>query len=93
MLMGPDALGLIVLYGLRGEIEVMGQTYRGYMPPMQHISDEDIASTLTYMTQSWGGADAPIEPSEIARLRSAFDGPRAPLDGYEGLLEALEAVQ
>jgi mono/diheme cytochrome c family protein len=90
--LGPDALGLIVLYGLRGEIEVAGQTYRGYMPPMQHISDEEIAQLLSYMNDAWVEDGQAVSAADIARLRGAFDGPRSPLDGYEGLMDALEAL-
>ncbi len=90
--LGPDAVGLIVLYGLRGEIEVAGQTYRGYMPPMQHISDEDIAAILTYLNEAWVADGGAVAAADIARLRGAFDGPRAPLDGREGLMDALDAL-
>lgn len=90
--LGNEALGLIVLYGLRGEIKVAGQTYRGYMPPMQHISDEDIAALLTYLNATWGPGDAPMSAAEVMRLRGAFEGPRSPLDGYDGLMEALDSV-
>lgn len=90
---GPEAMGLIVLYGLRGEIEVQGRTYRGYMPPMQHISDEDIAGLLTYMRQTWGDSVDAVTVEEISHLRGIFDGPRPPLAGYEGLQEALDNIQ
>lgn len=90
--LGPDALALIVLYGLKGEIEVQGRTYRGYMPPMQHISDEDIAALLTYMNQAWAGTDQAVMPEEVMRLRGVFNGPRGPLDGYDGLMEALDSI-
>lgn len=93
LMLGPDALSLIVLYGLKGEIEVQGRTYRGYMPPMQHISDEDIAALLTYMTQTWVGEEQAVMPEDVARLRGIFDGPRKPLDGYDGLMEALDSIQ
>lgn len=89
---GPEAMALIVLYGLRGEIDVQGRIYRGYMPPMQHIPDEDIAALLTYMRQSWGDTSDVVTAEEVDRLRGIFAGPRPPLNGYEGLLEALEAL-
>jgi len=91
--LGSDALGLIVLYGLKGEIEVAGRTYRGYMPPMQHISDQDIAALLTYIQSDWAGSTQTVDSSHIARLRSVFAEPRPPLDGMSGLMEALETVQ
>lgn len=90
--LGNDALGLIVLYGLRGEIEVAGQRYRGYMPPMQHISDEDIAALLTYINATWGSGET-MSADDVLRLRGAFDGPRSPLNGYDGLMEALDTIQ
>lgn len=90
--LGNDALGLIVLYGLRGEIEVAGQRYRGYMPPMQHISDEDIAALLTYINGTWGSGET-MSADDVLRLRGAFDGPRSPLNGYDGLMEALDTIQ
>lgn len=91
--LGSEAVGLIVLYGLKGEIEVAGRTYRGYMPPMQHISDDDIASILTYMNRDWVGLEAEVSSADIARLRNAFQDPRSPLDGKAGLMEALERLQ
>lgn len=90
--LGNDALGLIVLYGLRGEIEVAGRRYRGYMPPMQHISNEDIAALLTYTNAAWGSGET-MSADDVQRLRGVFDGPRSPLNGYDGLMEALDSIQ
>lgn len=90
--LGPDALGLIVLYGLKGEIEVSGRTYRGYMPPMQHISDEDIAAILTYMGRDWAEREDAVSAARIAELRQVFAEPRPPLDGKPGLMAALEEI-
>lgn len=87
-----EALALIVLYGLRGEIEVAGRTYRGYMPPMQHLGDEDIAALLGYAERTWAGREPGLEASDIARLRNAFVGQRAPLEGLNGLMQALEEL-
>lgn len=89
MALSSEALALIVLYGLRGEIEVAGRTYRGYMPPMQHISDADIAALLGFTERAWAGREPSLDPDDVARLRTAFDGRRAPLEGKEGLMQAL----
>ncbi len=91
--LSDDALALIILYGLRGEIEVMGQTYRGYMPPMQHLRDDDIADIITFMRSAWTDDEAQIDADEVARLRTVFPGRRPPLEGLEGLLEAVEFVE
>ncbi len=89
----PDqGLALIILYGLRGEIQVAGRTYRGYMPPMQHLSDGDIADILSFMQSAWGSRESALSAADIAGLRLAFDGRRPPLEGWDGVIEALEAL-
>jgi len=84
-----EALALIVLLGLRGEIEVAGRTYRGYMPPMQHLSDEDIAELIGFTEREWSQREPSLSAADIAGLRATFDGRRPPLYRKEGLLEAL----
>ncbi len=87
-----EGLALIVLYGLRGEIEVAGRTYRGYMPPMQHLSDEDIAALLGFTERTWAGREPGLEASDIAHLRTAFAQRRPPLEGMNGLMQALDEL-
>jgi len=84
-----EALALIILLGLRGEIEVAGRTYRGYMPPMQHISDADIAELLGFIEREWSGREPSLSAADIVNIRRAFHGRRPPLERKEGLLEAL----
>lgn len=84
-----EALALIVLLGLRGEIEVAGRTYRGYMPPMQHISDEGIAQLIGFTEREWSGREPRLTAADIANIRGAFDGRRPPLYRKEGLMDAL----
>ena len=43
----------VVKFGLTGEIKVNGNVYNSAMPK-QNISDEDIASVLTYIYNNWG---------------------------------------
>jgi len=91
----PDeALALIVLHGLRGPIEVAGRSYRGYMPPMQHIADEDIALILRYTLATWGSRESTLDAAAVAGLRTALaDDQRGPLVGLEGLEAALERLR
>lgn len=91
--LSDEALTLIILYGLRGEIQVMGQTYRGYMPPMQHLRDEDIADIVGFMRTAWTDREAHLDAAGVAELRTVFPGRRPPLEGLEGLLEAVEFVE
>lgn len=87
----PEGLAIIVLAGLRGEIEVAGRTYRGFMPPMRNIGDADIAAIVGYMESSWAGREPGLAPDDVAALRDRFAG-RSPLEGWQGVEEALEAL-
>jgi mono/diheme cytochrome c family protein len=87
-----EALAVIVLYGLRGEIEVAGQTYRGYMPPMQHLTDEDVAGLLGFAERSWANREPVLTSSDIAALRTALPDQRGPLEGLDGVMQALDRL-
>lgn len=43
----------VVKFGLSGKVEVNGDVYNSAMPK-QNLSDEDIASVLTYVYSQWG---------------------------------------
>lgn len=66
----------LLLYGLQGEIQVLGQSYNGVMPQWSQLSDDDIANTLNYMSTAWDNQGAlenfePFEAGEIAAARDA----------------------
>lgn len=72
---GRDYVINVLLYGLQGAIEVHGATYNGVMPPMAHLSDEQIADVLNYTLTAWGndeelpeGFEA-IEAGEVEEQR------------------------
>lgn len=58
----------IVLHGLSGEITVNGKKYDGVMPQMQ-LSDDEIASILTYVRNSWGNKGDLVKASEVRAQR------------------------
>lgn len=64
----------IVLLGLRGEIEVAGQRYVGYMPPMQHLDDAAIARIVGYVKQRWGRPADGFTSGDVATLRQRYSG-------------------
>ncbi len=43
----------VVKFGLTGKVEVNGNVYNSAMP-QQNLSDEDVASVLTYVYSQWG---------------------------------------
>ncbi len=65
---GREYLINVVLYGLAGAIEVDGVSYRGMMPGMARLSDEDIAAALNHSLHAWGNADE--LPDAFARVTS-----------------------
>lgn len=54
----------IMLEGLIGKIKVNGVDYDSIMPKLI-MSDDDIASVLTYAMNSWGNKAAAITPDEV----------------------------
>lgn len=46
---------LVVLHGMSGPIEVDGQTYDGSMPPMDHLSNAEIAAVVNFVRDGWPG--------------------------------------
>lgn len=64
-----DVLVDHILNGLQGPITVNGTTYNSAMPPMQFLTDEEIAAALTYVRASWGNNLDAISPDEVARVR------------------------
>jgi nitrite reductase (NO-forming) len=61
----------IVLGGLKGRVTVNGETFDGIMPPQSHLSDDDLASVLTYVRSSWGNAGDEVTRDEVRRRRAA----------------------
>lgn len=45
----------VVLFGLKGEIQAAGKTYKGTMPGLGgQLNDEEIAAVLNHVLASWG---------------------------------------
>ncbi|HAD21537.1 MAG TPA: dehydrogenase, partial [Opitutae bacterium] len=67
-----DRLIKLTLKGLMGPIEVLGQKYPGQVPmtPFEHmLNDQEIASVLTYVRNSFGNKATPVETEDVARVR------------------------
>ncbi|MBU3665012.1 MAG: c-type cytochrome [Chthoniobacterales bacterium] len=67
---GDNHLVSILLHGLQGPIQVKGATYNGAMPPWKQLSDDQIASILTYIRNEWGNSAAPITAEQVAKVRA-----------------------
>lgn len=83
----PEALIQMLLYGIGGEIEVIGKKYTGQMPGWGgQMRDDEIAAVLTFIRQEWGNQAEPIFPDAVSEVRRRV-GLRGPLTIQE--LEAL----
>lgn len=72
----PDVLAALLLHGLEGEITVEGEVYNGIMPPWSHLRDDQIASVMTYIRNSWSNQASSVASELVAAVRSHTDGRR-----------------
>ena len=77
----------ILLFGMQGEIEVLGQTYNGLMPNL-NLSDEEIAAVLSYIRGEWGNEAPAVSSDRVAEIRAGHAGRSAPWQGGVELIEA-----
>lgn len=68
---GTRRLGMIVLKGLQGPLNVKGVQYgSAVMQPWEKtLTDAKIADVLTYIRSDWGNTAPPVAPEGIAALR------------------------
>ncbi len=59
----------ILLKGLDGEITVKGETFLGNMPPLDYLTDREIAQILTYIRSNFGNEAVEVRPDEVSRVR------------------------
>ncbi|GBR55053.1 cytochrome c-552 class I [Neokomagataea thailandica NBRC 106555] len=68
---GKKYLADVVLNGLHGPITAAGSPYAGFMPSLKSLSDDQIASALTYLISLGDTKPAPtIDAAVIAGERS-----------------------
>lgn len=60
----------IALHGLSGKIKVNGKEYDSAMPPLNHLSDSEIANVLTYVLNSWNNKGGQIKVEEVKAART-----------------------
>lgn len=88
---GPvENLIRIQLRGLRGLITVKGRDYDfpAGMAPMAYQNDAQIAAVLTYVRQSFGNSASPVDPSQVAALRSEVGKPQLVVSDLTPLAKA-----
>ncbi|MHB1312142.1 MAG: c-type cytochrome [Gemmatimonadaceae bacterium] len=72
---GPAEIPIrIVLKGLQGPITVHGAKFDGVMPAYGvgvEMSDEEVATVLTWVRSQWGNTGTAITPAQVATERAA----------------------
>lgn len=59
----------VTLNGLQGAITVNGVDYNNIMPAMSYLTDDELASILTYVVNSWGNPGGEFKASIISEYR------------------------
>lgn len=76
----------VVLNGLQGEVVVNGQRFNNTMPKLP-LSDEQIASALTYVYNAFGNSGQEVTPQEVSTARANKTPALTPTGqsaGYQG---------
>lgn len=78
---GAERATAILLYGVAGRIQVMGQFYDQEMPNFK-LTDRQIAAVLTHVRSHFGNDAPPIDELFVTKVR-AKHGARGPWTPYE----------
>lgn len=92
----PDNVVKIVLNGLQGELVRDDATYNGVMPAFDNLSDQEIASVVSYIRDSFGNDASEYPEERVTQIREltsdisgAYDEAQV-LDTAEELAPELE---
>ena len=77
----PGRLPQVLLGGLSGKVTVNGREYDSVMPPMNQLTDDEVANISTYVLNSWGNPGGRITKADAAKVRARMAG-QAPSPGH-----------
>jgi len=60
----------IVVKGMDEEIEIDGESYHNVMPPLDYLTDQQIADVLTYVRTNFTNKASAVTTAEVKSLRS-----------------------
>jgi mono/diheme cytochrome c family protein len=69
----PTRLIRVVLEGPDKVLPADRPHYSNKMPPLSVLSDVQIANVLTFVRQKFGDNASPIEPGQVAAIRSRLE--------------------
>jgi mono/diheme cytochrome c family protein len=96
LFLAPDFPLHVVLFGIKGKITVNGQKYDSEMPPLDVLSDAQIAAVVAYIRQSFGNAAlgpqemGTVDAASVAAVRGSTQSPEQVL-AYRKKLKATRA--
>lgn len=64
------ALVQVVLNGMKGDVDIEGETYHNVMAPHRDLTDQQISDVLTYVRNSFGNKAKAITPAEVKAIRA-----------------------
>ena len=59
-----------ILKGSQGKVEIDGETFNNAMPPLPHLTDQQIADVLTYVRNSFGNKASAVTSAEVKAVRA-----------------------
>lgn len=65
----PRVLANILLYGVEGELQVKGATYKGAMPGFARLGDAELAAVANHLRASWSNQAPPVDAALFAAER------------------------
>jgi mono/diheme cytochrome c family protein len=93
LFLSPDYPVRVVLFGLEGKITVDGKKFDSAMPPLDVLSDQQIAAVVNYVRGHFGNAAlAPktmkaVDASVVSQLRGKMDTTAAHVHAYRQKLK------
>ncbi|PIA79672.1 cytochrome C [Gaetbulibacter sp. 4G1] len=63
----------VILRGLKGNIEVKGESFSGLMPQHSFLKDEEVAGILTFIRTNLGNNASTIEVNEVSAVRNKLE--------------------
>lgn len=66
---GDNHLVKILLKGMQGAVQVKGASFNNAMPTWSMLTDEQIASVLTYIRSEWGNSASAISIDYVKEIR------------------------
>jgi nitrite reductase (NO-forming) len=67
----PKRVPTAILHGLVGKVTVNGKEYNSNMPPMNQLTDDEVANISTYVLNSWGNPGGRVTKEEAAAIRAS----------------------